>query len=76
MLTENIVIDLKYNEHNSINTFRKTITDYFKEDNNSFTPIEYQTIQELYPITIITRKELFEKALKPEQMLDLIDKKD
>lgn len=75
MLTENIVIDLKYNEHNSINTFRKTITDYFKEDNNSFTPIEYQTIQELYPITIITQKELFEKALKPEQMLDLIDKK-
>lgn len=75
MLTENIVVDLNYNESGSINIFRKTESEYLKEDNRTFAPIEYRTIQELYPVTIITQKELFEKALKPEQMLELIDKK-
>lgn len=76
MLTENIVVGLNYNEDESINIFRKTESEYFKEEvDGTFVPIEYQTIQELYPVTIITQKELFEKALKPEQMLELIDKK-
>ena len=75
MLHEDINILFTYNKMEEVTKFKKTFDNYERLENGNYTLIEKESIQEFYPVTIITQKELFEKALNPEDIFSLIDAK-
>lgn len=75
MLKNDIEVSFKYHQMEEETTFKKTFTNYLRLENEDYREIDYKTIQEFYPVTIITQKELFDKALHPEEIFSLINTK-
>lgn len=75
MLLNDIEVDFKYLKTDEETLFKKTIEKYYRFENGNFNEIDYKVIQQFYPLTIITQKELFEKASHPEEIFSLIDSK-
>lgn len=75
MLHNDIEISFTYNKMGIETKFKKTYDDYKRLENGQYNLLEKEAIQEFYPVTIITQKELFEKASNPEDIFSLIDSK-
>lgn len=75
MLHDNIEVNFKYHQSEEETIFKKTLEQYFRFENGNYNEIDYKTIQQFYPVTIITQKELFDKAIHPEEIFSLIDVK-
>jgi len=75
MLTEDIEISIEFSQYNDIVKLIKTEKEFFIEENGERISKDIQTIQELYPIVLITQKELFEMALEQDKLFRFIDRK-
>jgi len=75
MLHNDINIQFTYHKDQVETFFKKNNRQYIRVEDGHDKDIDYKTIQEFYPITIITQKELFDKALHPEEIFSLIDSK-
>ncbi len=75
MLTENIEIFIEFSQYDDIIKLIKTEKEFFIEEAGERVLKDIQTIQELYPIVLITQKELFEMALEQDKLFRFIDRK-
>lgn len=75
MLRNDIEINFTYNTTEEQTYFKKTIDKYERLENGNYIEIEQTSIQEFYPVTVITQKELFDKALNPQEIFSFIDSK-
>jgi len=66
---------IEFSQYDDIVKLVKTEKEFFIEENGARVAKDIQTIQELYPIVLITQKELFEMALEQDKLFRFIDRK-
>lgn len=74
MLTEDIEILIEFSQYEDIIKLIKKEHEFFIEEEGERLQQNIDTIYELYPIVLITQKELFEMALEQDKLFRFIDR--